>query len=191
MGCSSAILREVDQQLPEERKLYPDEFRSEIEAYEEEVGREVGYSVPRWAYFHLLPHRQVIVPVLLDGVQGWQKTLFPWLFPLVRAVMRRGLRLTPERCELMRTRIQGHFDRVCERLSGQDYLFGQRFTAADLTLAALAAPVLNQPGYGGKLIPKDQCPALVRDQVEAWQAHPIGVYVDRIYRQHRHHLHGA
>ncbi len=188
---SSSILLEADRLLPDSHKLYPEAGRAEILAYEEEVAREVGHSVPRWAYAHVLSYPNLIVPVLLDGVVGWQKVLFPWLFPLVRAFMRRGLRLTPERTELMRNRIQHHFDRVAQRLGDREYLFGDRFTAADLSLAALSAPLLDQVGYGGALLPRARCPAVVRDQIEAWQAHPIAAYVDRIYRRHRHHLQGA
>ena len=44
------------------------------------------------------------------------------------------------------------FEDIAARLAGgRRYLVGDRFTAADLTLAALAAPALLPAGYGVRL----------------------------------------
>ena len=69
------------------------------------------------------------------------------------------------------------FDAVAERLAdGREHLTGDRFTAADLTFACLAAAVIVPPEYGVTLPQPEQLPEPVRGDVERFRAHPAGVY---------------
>ena len=63
--------------------------------------------------------------------------------PLARRLVRTAYKITPEGAQRSLERVRGVFRQVDERLSdGRRFLAGERFTAADLTFAALAAPVL-------------------------------------------------
>ena len=68
---------------------------------------------------------------------------------------------------------------------GRRFLLGDRFTAADLTFAALAAPMLVPAGYGSPLPPIEAMPDDLADEVRRLRAHPAGVFADRLYAEER------
>ena len=78
------------------------------------------------------------------------------------------------------------FDTIGERLAdGRRYLCGDRFTAADLTFAALAAAVLVPPEYGTPLPQPDVLPEPVASEVLAFREHPAGEFALRMFRTER------
>jgi glutathione S-transferase len=83
-------------------------------------------------------------------------------------------------------RVDEEFDAVAERLSdGRSHLVGDRFSAADLAFAALAAPCVVPAVYGTPLPqPEDMTPGMA-DAVERWRAHPAGRYALRMVREER------
>jgi glutathione S-transferase len=78
------------------------------------------------------------------------------------------------------------FQDVAERLAdGRPFLLGERFTAADLTFAALSAPMLLPGRYGSPLPPPEAMPARAADHILRLRSHPAGVFADRLYREER------
>jgi glutathione S-transferase len=76
------------------------------------------------------------------------------------------------------------FDWVAEQLAdGRRYLLGDRFTAADLTYAALAAPVVLPSVYGVPLPPLELLDAPTKALVERGRAHPAGEFALRLYAE--------
>ena len=185
---SPSILHFADEHLPAERRLYPEEpeLRRLVEEYERKVGKEIGLSVPRWAYFYLLSRKDLVLQLFSPGVGRGQLLVFSWLFPLIRFLMRKGLGISRESTRRMEARISAHLEEAAALLEGgKDYLFGDRFTAADLSLAGLTAPLLGTPGYGGTLARFAELPDEARQTAEIWRRHPVATYVERIYKLHR------
>lgn len=94
------------------------------------------------------------------------------------------LGLSKEQTSKSRGFINKEFDTVAERLASHtgDYIVGHRFTAADLSFACMAAPILCvQPweGYGGYLPPVEDLPDELRTVVAAYRAHPAGQFAMR------------
>ena len=82
--------------------------------------------------------------------------------------------------------MRAEFDAVAARLAdGRPYLAGERFTAADLTFAALAAAVLVPPEYGTPLPQPDEMPDEVASEVRAFREHPAGAFALRMFREER------
>jgi glutathione S-transferase len=78
------------------------------------------------------------------------------------------------------------FDAVAERLSDErPYLCGERFTAADLTFAALAASVLMPPEYGVPLPQPEELPAQMAAVVRELRNHPAGAHALAMFRDER------
>jgi glutathione S-transferase len=84
------------------------------------------------------------------------------------------------------TLVWEELDHAAELLSdGRPYLCGERFTAADLTFAALCAPVLMPPGYGVPLPQPEILPEATATLVRRAREHPAGAHALRMYAEHR------
>jgi glutathione S-transferase len=141
---STAILVHADAFSGGDR-LYPREttLRSEVEAFEERFDSELGPHARRWAYGQLLPDTKLLHAVWARGVPRFEASLVPLISPLVRRLVRSAYKITPEGAQRSLARVHGVFREVEERLrNGRRFLVDERFTAADLTFAALAAPLL-------------------------------------------------
>lgn len=108
------------------------------------------------------------------------------LWPLAVRLGKRELGIDPTKAEEDEQLVRNAFDAVAERLAdGRRYLCGDRFTAADLTFAALSASVLVPPQYGVPLPQPDVLPPDTASAVRAFRAHPAGAYALRLFRDER------
>lgn len=101
-----------------------------------------------------------------------------------------GLGITKEKATKSHSYIRKEFDAVAEKLEKHsgDFLVGDQFSIADISFAALSAPVLVvQPweGFGGYLPPVAELPEDMRDIVTELRAHPAGMFAMRMFRRHR------
>ena len=76
-------------------------------------------------------------------------------------------------------------DAIVAQLTPGPWLLGERFTAADLTFACLAAAVVVPPEYGVKLPQPEDLPEPVRGDIERFRAHPAGVYALELFEKRR------
>ena len=184
---STEILRFLDRRLPEPAKLYPASHRQEVEALEDDFDEHFGVETRRWVYFNLrtLPARQIL-KLAGQGTPRWERAVAPPFFaPLFRFLLHH-LDVSREKVDKGFRVITDTFDSVGFRLAdGRPFLCGDRFTAADLTFASLAAPVLWPPEYGIKFLALDAVPASARDTILQFRAHPAGEFALRLFREHR------
>lgn len=185
---STAILRFLDHHyVPERRKLYPESTRKEVEALEERFDTQLGVETRRWVYFHwrALTSREVL-RIAAQGTPLWERALAPLLFPVMRRYLDSLLKITAQNVEAGLTVISTIFDEVGDRLAdGRPYLLGDAFTAADLTFASMAAPILLPPEYGISLPLPEEAPILAQPDIERFRHHAAGHFALRLYRQCR------
>ncbi len=184
---STDICKHADTLAPAERKLYPAEpaLRAEVEALEDELDERLGPATRRIAYSHILANRAEAVALVQTGAPAWERWLLWTTAPLVFGLLRRGLKINAAGVERSHASLDQILAQVEARLAdGRRFLVGDRFTAADLTFAALAAPMTAPPEYGFPL-PLDRAPPALRAEVEAFRARPAGVFALRMYREHR------
>ena len=120
------------------------------------------------------------------GVPWYEAAVLPVLMPGVLRLIRSALRITPESAQRSLERVRGIFQEVGERLhDGRRFLVGDRFTAADLTFAALSAPVLFPAGYRAAYVALDEVPAAMRDEVMLLRETEAGRFALRMFAQER------
>lgn len=183
---STDILQWADRRASPSRKLYPESCRDEVRALEDQFDQTLGPASRRWVYAQFLTRRPAMIKMASQRVPRWQAKLAPvWVGPFSRLI-RRYLRIDSAGVARSLDRIDEIFKQVGDMLADdRPYLVGKQFTAADLTFAALAAPLILPEGYGATLPTLDEMPEMTRMQIQRWRAHPAGAFALEIYRRHR------
>ena len=186
---STDILHWVDARTPPEGRLFPDDpaLRSDVEALEDRFDRGIGVDVRRWVYQRYLSAGQAkeMIDKAAQGVPGYEAPLLYRLLPLLQPLLRvRVQGLSESEVEAGMARTRATLDELSTRLSdGRRYLCGDRFTAADLTLASLASFLVLPRQYGIELPTPDQVPPQMRTEVESFREHPTGKFILRLYAE--------
>jgi glutathione S-transferase len=185
---SAAIVAYADEHLPEPDRLYPADpaLRAEVDALEERFDTVLGPEGRRWLYHEVFKDARHFAPWNLTGVPGWERRAFPLVLPAAKVILRRYLDVSERTAATAAIRVDEEFDFVGELLSdGRRHLAGERFTAADLAFAALAAPCVVPPVYGTPLPQPGDMHAEMAAAVERWRAHPAGRFALRMYDEER------
>ncbi|MFO0571286.1 MAG: glutathione S-transferase family protein [Polyangiaceae bacterium] len=160
------------------------EVRRQATELEERFDTELGPHTRRLAYFHVLGEKAL----MLDAVraQGSEAALFRAGYPGIVALMRKSMKIDAAGAARSRERILALYRELGERLSdGRRYLTGDRFTAADLTFAALSAPVIVPPEYGWPLPPLEALGTAMSSEVRHLRDSVAGEFALRLYREDR------
>jgi glutathione S-transferase len=185
---SAEILDEADALAPPERRLFAADpaVAAEARRLQADFDARLGPHGRRWMYDSLRGNREIAVAYACAGVPAWQRRVFPFVFPTAMRVIDRYLEITPASTAESLATVRSVFDEVAARLSDRGpYLCGERFGAADLTFAALAASVLMPPEYGVPLPQPQELPAPMAATVEELREHPAGAFALRMYREER------
>lgn len=170
--------------------LYPREaaLRGEVEALEELFDTQLGPHTRRWGYAQVLPEAKLIRSVWSSGVPRFEALLLPVITPLACRLVRMAYKVTPESAQRSLERVRGVFTQVDERLrGGRRFLVGDRFTAADLTFAALAAPVLLPAECRAAAPALEAVPATMREEILRLRDTDAGQFALRLFAQERGH----
>src|ERR1035437_1750966 len=97
----------------------------------------------------MLAQRELMLDFNNRGVPRWEDRALRWGWPLAVGFVSRALGIRPGVEVQDEAVVWQELDSVAELLSdGRPYLCGDRFGAADLTFAALCAPVILPSDYG-------------------------------------------
>jgi glutathione S-transferase len=185
---SEDILRYADERLEDDRKLFPEEpeLRDEVVGLCRELDRGLGPDGRRLMYALMLDLKGPMLRVNNQGVPAWEARAMTALWPLAKRWGRRELDIHPGTAAVDEEKVRRVFDAVAERLAdGRAHLCGDRFTAADLTFASLAAAVLVPPEYGVRLPQPGELPDHIGRRVSAFREHPAGRYALELFRTER------
>ena len=188
---SEDIVRYADGALPEAQRLFPadEPLAGEVVALSRSLDERLGPDGRRWIYAKMMSRPDQLFRVNNQGVPDWEAAAMWAGWPFLERVITRVLAVDtePDAVDADESRVRRVFDEVAERLAdGRPYLCGERFTAADLTFACLATPVLAPPQYGLALPSDDEVPADVLAAFTRFRGHPAGAFAMRLFAEHRH-----
>jgi glutathione S-transferase len=186
---SEQILAYADASLPEHLRLFPADpvLRGEVSALSRWLDEGLGPEGRRVMYSHMLKQRRLMLSFNCQGVPAWERRAMTALWPVIVPWAKRELGIEPARVDQDEAQVWRAFETVADRLAdGRRHLCGDRFTAADLTFAALSAAVLVPPQYGVPLPQPDVLPPYLASKVQAFREHPAGAYALSLFRGERH-----
>ena len=188
---SEEIVRYADAALPEDERLFPadEALAAEVAELSRGFDERLGPDGRRWIYARMLSRRDQLFRVNNQGIPDWEAGAMIAGWPFLRGLITRVLSVDtdPGAMAADEAHIWRTFDEVAERLAdGRPYLCGERFTAADVTFACLATPVVAPPQYGLALPSDDEMPPDVLASFMRFRAHPAGAFAMRLYAERRH-----
>jgi len=184
---SRDILRFVEAERP--GILFPTDptLRAEVEALESRFDAELGPATRRLAYHAIFGARDSIAPMLRETTQGPSRWLAPLLASVLPRMISRALRIDDRGAQISRATLEALLADVETRLrDGRRFLVGDRFTAADLTFAALYSPLLFPPEQPvTSRVPPPPSLSALREEA---RARPAGQFAMRLFREERRRL---
>lgn len=183
---STDILHHADIAGTRGERLFPDDD-DDARALEERFDTVLGPHARRIGYFFLLDDAPALKQMMATAsVPGLERQLAKATLPLMKLLLRRVLKISSAGAVRSRAYVDEIFSEVEHRLAdGRRFLGGDRFTAADLTFASLAAPLVMPPAYERWLIPLSSMGPAFRAEVEAWRKRRAGVFALTLFERER------
>jgi glutathione S-transferase len=188
LGESAEILAWVDRHTPESRRLFPADptARYGVERLCRRFDEYLGPRGRRLVYVHMLAQRELALRFNNEGVPAWEDRAIRHGWPVAERFIRRALDIRPGVEAEDEDAVWGELNFVASRLAdGRPYLCGERFSAADLTFAALAGAVVLPPGYGVPLPQPELLAPSTAELVRRVREHPAGRYALALFADHR------
>ncbi len=185
VASSRGIVEWVDARLEPERRLFERADRDE-RALCERLDDVLGPAGRRLMYVHMLEQRALALRYNNQGVPAWEGRAISVAWPLTQRFITRVLGIRPGIEREDEQTVFAELDNVAALLAdGRPYLSGERFGAADLTFASMAAAVVFPPGYGVRLPQPHELPASTAALVQRAREHPSGRHALRMFAEHR------
>jgi glutathione S-transferase len=165
--------------------LYPDALCEELEA---RFSHQLGEHTRRLAYYWALGDSGGLRALARANVGPVQALLFSALLPAGRSILRRGLSIDHEHAARSRQIVQEEVTFASDLLRNRVFLASDRFTAADLALACMLAPVLlvsQAEGYGAVLPPLEEAHADAAAFAHELRDTRAGKHAMRMFREER------
>jgi glutathione S-transferase len=143
IGDSTRIIEALERRFPDP-PLYPADAAARHRALEIEdfFDQELGPHARLLVLHHLLPNPRLLLGTFAPDLTGPRRMLARAMFPGVRRRITAQFGIGRDSVELAYRKIHAAGRRFERELQPSGYLVGEGFTVADLTVAALVAPVV-------------------------------------------------
>lgn len=182
---SARILDALEQRFPDP-PLYPADpvLRQRALDFQRRFDEEVGPAVRTALFSVMVPEPDYLCEVFSSSKSARVRRLYRATFPLVKGLIARANGAhDPENVKRAIARTQQALDDVAKQIGPAGQLFGDAFSVADLTAAALLSLVAN-PEHPDMARPAP-LPDRVAELLARFAAHPAVQWVDEQYARHR------
>lgn len=181
---SNEIIDYLDELVPE-RPLIPPEpgARDDCLELERRMDEQIGVPLRQILYASLLDHPDFIRRCFTHAMPQWKRRFYPLVAAPLRRAIYAGYVKSPAAAAAARAAFEQTMTDLEQRLGDGAYLVGDRFTRADLAVAALLSLIAlprEHPFPWG-----DVPPSAARDFIDSYRDHRVSHWVRTIYREHR------
>lgn len=183
IGDSTDILKYLDEG---KEQLYPKDpaLRAEVEAWEHELDENFGPASRLYIYHEMFKQPDLVFKYATAKVPRWEQKFLPLAYPLIKRSLKKILKIDNETLEQSKQTIADTFEKVEAQLKqGHKYLLSDQFSAADLTFACMAAPLIFPPNYGIKMPELEELHQPLRKVIEHYRSTIAGKYAIELYRK--------
>jgi len=188
---STTILKYLDGYADDAHRLYPqdNELCTRVNELEDLFDEVVGVESRRWVYSHFRARPIQALRTAGQGTPLAEKLLMPFIFPLfvllINKLVDPSERAVEEGLNKVRDIVKTTDGLLAE---SHTYLLGNQFTAADLSLACMLAPLVLPRNYGIRLPELNEFPKDGRPVVEEFRSTVTGAYVLRLFESEKPHI---
>lgn len=185
IGDSTRIIAALEARCPD-HPLYPadpEERRQALEL-EEFFDENLGHDVRRVVFAELLQHPELMRARAAEMTTPRQGRILSAALPAFVPMLRRRYTIDQRAAAQSMLKVRAALHLIGDRLDGRDHLVGDTFTVADLTAAALLAPLLSPPQLPYRT-PLDAFPPRLVAIADELRALAAGQWILRTYARYR------
>jgi glutathione S-transferase len=182
---SAAIIDELERRHPEPA-LYPADpaLRERALGLQEHFDTQVGPATRTVVFSALIDEPDYLSRMFARDARPLGRRLYRASYPIARGLIARGNGVNdPTNVRRAFSTAREAFDRIAAQTQATGYLCGDEFSIADLTAAALLAPLvaLAHPDMARPT----PVPQRLAELYGEWEAHPAADWVRTQYARHR------
>jgi glutathione S-transferase len=164
--------------------------------FEQKIDR-CGVDLQVWVYNHLLNDRDLTLHAWgcnSKGIPAWHRLVLKLTFPLLRFLIRKSFRITPQRHAKAVDHIGAQLAEVESLLADgrKSILGGDIVNYTDITFAAVMGLWVQPPAYGGGRadevrVETEQFPSAARQEISHWrEQYPMATcFIEQLYQNER------
>lgn len=163
---SAAILEFLDNTFPQHPLISGDQsIRRQILHWETRLDA-LGVDIRLWLYHQLLPHPQLMIPLLTSGQSPMKRWLVRWNYQRIEQGIRHWMKINADTAAAAQTRIEAMLTELRACYSQRHFLAGEHFSRADLTACALFAMLFQPAEYPVPWPSEKRLPPVLKDWLQ-------------------------
>lgn len=181
---SAAIINRLENEVPTPA-LYPadETLRAEALKVQADFDEVVGPATRTVLFAAMIDEGAYLTRMFSTGKSLPVRLFYRATFPMARGLIAKGNGVNPENIGRCKSVVDRTLDEVAEKVSKTGYMVGSEFSVADLTAAALIAPLAN-PRHPDMARP-EPIPASIEAVLAKYREHPTIAWVNTMFEKHR------
>lgn len=156
-------------------------LQQEVLEWETLADEHIGLHVRKICYNTLLDYPEIVIPFFAHEGPWYSRFLLKRMFSKLQFKMRKYMDINTESTQNSHKELCIIRDKIAQRVKSHDYLVGDCFTRADLSVAALFAPFFSPSKYG--LDWPEKYPQPLQSIINEYES--IRPWVLKMYERHR------
>lgn len=146
---SSKIISYLDDKFNQRNLTPKPQFeKDEALAWEKYIDDEIGVHVRLCCYHILLENPSTVIPLLAHNGPWYGKLFLRLMFPKLKKDMRHFMKINSVSAKVSQQKLNLAINKLDQHYQQHEFLVGKKFSRADLSAAALLAPLCMPDQYG-------------------------------------------